>query len=455
MEQILQNNLQNIGIQGGNMKRLFILIGFTVMFAMLQLSCSSNSYVDVGVNIGSNDLLGDVSSGSAYVGASMNTYGEWVAAGSQGIAFGSGNRSDFNLIPMSTGQADSDRAIALNDNGNFVAAFEHGIYFCDVSGAVTKIFDNVNGTFISVAINNNDTWLVSSEDGVYIGSGAQAPVFLDYVNNIGEFSHCSLNEYDEFVAAGSLQVLYGYIDDQDVVQLISYDPVSVFNDSVWTDINGYGDFVATGGINTLLGLTNGTKQVNPRLVRKAVSKAVKATGSSVPFVVPESPKNAKYTVNRHYKAWFLTHKTRKKVAKAAAVYHSCAINNYTDYVAAGDDYLVYNDNQNFNPVTAPGEMVAVDINDVGDWIAVGTDGIFLNNMFQYDGMGLGDFLTAKMSEEGNFIVCTSYSTYHYNAATGYLIDDGPVADRGNPVAADIYGPRWIAVGNYGVLLWNY
>ncbi len=320
---------------------------------------------------------------------------------------------------------------------------------------LTKVYDNVNGTFISVAINNSDTWLVSSEDGVYIGSGAQAPVFLDYVNNLGEFSHCSLNDYDEFVAAGSLQVLYGYIDDHDVVQLIGYDPVSVSNDSVWTDINSYGDFIATGAINTLLGLTDGTKQISPRLVRKAVAKTAKVAGRDVPVVVPETPKDAKYTVNRHYKAWFKTHKIRKKTEKASAAYHSCAMNNYTDYVAAGDDYIVYNDDQHFSLVTAPGEMVAVDINDIGDWIAVGTDGIYLDRQYLHDGMGLGDFLTAKMSEEGNFIVCTSYSSYHYNAATGYLIDDGPVADRGNPVAADISGPRWIAVGNYGVLLWNY
>ncbi|NOY22987.1 MAG: hypothetical protein GXO70_05695 [Acidobacteria bacterium] len=437
------------------MKKVFILMGFAAILTILQLSCSSNSYVDVGLNIGDDDLIGDVSNGSAYVGASIDSYGEWVATGSQGIAFGSGNQVDFNIIPMNTGSVDSDRAIALNDNGNFIAAFENGIYFGDISGALTKVYDNVNGTFISVAINSNDTWLVSSEDGVYIGSGATEPLFLDYVNNVGEFSHCSLNEYDEFVAAGSLQVLYGYIDDQNVVQLTSYDPVSVSNDSVWTDINGYGDFVATGGINTLLGLTNGTKNITPKLARKASAKTVNVAGSDVPVVVPQTPKNAKYTVNRQYKAWFQTHKTRKKVLKAAAVYHSCAINNYTDYVASGDDYLIYNDDQSFNPVTAPGEMVVVDINDSGDWIAVGTDGIFLNNIFQYDGMGLGDFLTAKMSEEGNFIVCTSYSTYHYNAATGYLIDDGPVADRGYPVAADIYGPRWIAVGNYGVLLWNY
>jgi len=437
------------------MKRIFIFMGFAAILLVLQLSCSSNSYVDVGVNIGGDDLLGDVSDGSAFVGASMNSYGEWVAAGSQGIAFGSGNRVDFNIIPMNTGHVDSDRAIALNDNGNFIAAFENGIYFGDISGVLTRVYDNVNGTFISVAINNNDTWLVSSEDGVYIGSGADAPVFLDYVNNVGEFSHCSLNEYDEFVAAGSLQVLYGYIDDQNVVQLTSYDPVSVFNDSVWTDINGYGDFIATGGLNTLLGLTNGTKNITPRRVRKKSLKVPEVTGTDVPVVVPKTLKGVKYTVNRHYKAWFQTHKTRKKVAKTAAAYHSCAINNYTDYVAAGDDYLVYNDDQSFNPVTALGEMVAVDINDSGDWIAVGTDGIFLNNIFQYDGMGLGDFLTAKLSEEGNFIVCTSLSTYHYNAASGYLVDDGPVADRGNPVAADIYGPRWIAVGNYGVLLWNY
>lgn len=437
------------------MKRLFILIGFAAMFTMLQLSCSSNSYVNVGVNIGDDDLIGDVSSGSAFVGASINAYGEWVAAGSMGIGFGSGNSVDFNLISMNTGQADSDRAIALNDNGNFIAAFENDIYFGDISGVMTKIYENVNGTFITVAINNSDTWVVSSEDGVYIGSGEQEPVFLDYVNNIGEFSHCSLNDYDEFVAAGSLQVLYGYIDDHNVVQLISYDPVSVSNDSVWTDINGYGDFIATGWINTLLGLTDGTKQITPRLVRKAVAKAVKVVGTDVPVVVPETPKDAEYTVNRHYEAWFKAHKTRKKTAKASAVYHSCAMNNYTDYVAAGDDYLVYNDDQHFNPVTAPNEMVAVDINDIGDWIAVGTDGIYLDNEFLHDGMGLGDFLTAKMSGEGNFIVCTSYSTYHYNAATGYLIDDGPVADRGYPVAADIYGPRWIAVGNYGVLLWNY
>ncbi|MCK5878869.1 MAG: hypothetical protein KAH24_03760 [Holophagae bacterium] len=437
------------------MKRLFILMGFAAMLTMLQLSCSSNSYVDVGINIGDDDLIGDVSTGSAFVGASINTYGEWVAAGSMGIGFGSGSAVDFNLIPMNTGQIYSDRAIALNDNGNFISAFEDDIYFGDISGVLTKVYDNVNGTFISVAINNSDTWLVSSEDGVYIGSGAQAPVFLDYVNNLGEFSHCSLNGYDEFVAAGSLQVLYGYIDDHNVVQLISYDPVSVSNDSVWTDINSYGDFIATGGINTLLGLTDGTKQISPRLVRKAVAKTVKVAGTDVPVVVPETPKDAKYTVNRHYEAWFKIHKIRKKTEKASAAYHSCAMNNYTDYVAAGDDYIIYNDDQHFSLVTAPGEMVAVDINDIGDWIAVGTDGIYLDSQYLHDGMGLGDFLTAKMSEEGNFIVCTSYSSYHYNAATGYLIDDGPVADRGNPVAADIYGPRWVAVGNYGVLLWNY
>ncbi len=438
------------------MKRLFVLIGFLVMLGGWQISCSSGSHVDVGINIGDNDLIGDVSSGAAFVGAAINSYGEWVAAGSRGIAFGNGTQTDFNLIPMGTGSVDSDRAIALNDNGDFIAAFEHGIYFGDVSGNLKKVYDNTNGTFINAAINNNGIWLVSSEDGVYIGSGPQAPVFLDYVNNIGEYSHCSLNNNDEFVAAGSLQVLYGYIDDQDTVQLTSYDPVSVSNDSVWTDINGNGDFVATGAINTLLGLTDGKKSIQTRLVRKISLKAVsEIAGADIPIVVPKAAKGAKYTVNYHYRAWYLTHKTRKKVTKEPTAFHSCAINNYTDYVAAGDDYLIYNDNQNFNLVTAPGEMVAVDINDSGDWIAVGTDGIFLNNVFQYDGMGLGDCLSAKMTEEGNFIVCTSYSTYHYRAATDTLIDDGPVADRGYPVAADIYGPRWIAVGNYGVLLWNY
>ncbi len=437
------------------MKKLLILMGLAVIFSMTQLSCSSSSHVDVGVNIGDNDLIGDVSNGTAFVGASINSYGEWVAAGSRGIAYGNGNQTDFNLIPMDTGHPDSDRAIALNDNGNFIAAFEHGIYFGNLSGSLTKVYDNTNGTFITVAINNNDTWLVSSEDGVFIGSGNQAPVFLDYVNNVGEYSHCSLNDYDEFVAAGSLQVLYGYIDDQNVVQLTDYDPVSVSNDAVWTDININGDFVATGSINTLLGLTNGNKTITAKRVRKGGAKVAAVIGTDIPIRNHPVPKGAKYRVNRHYKAWFQTHKTRKKVHKEPTVFHSCAINRFADYVAGGDDYLIYNDDQSFSPVTAPGEMVAVDINDSGDWIAVGTDGIFLNNVFQYDGMGRGDILSAKMTEEGNFIVCTSYSTYHYNAANGYLVDDGPVADRGYPVAADIYGPRWIAVGNYGVLLWNY
>jgi len=425
---------------------LIAILGFSLV------SCSSDSSVTVVIS--DDDLLGDVSNGPALVGAGINGFGEWVAAGSQGIGYGSGTRTDFNMISMGTGSTDADRAMDINDNGNFIAAFENGIYFGDVGGALTQVAVMNNGRFIAAAINENNTWLVASEDGVYIGIGPSEPTFLDYVNNVGEFSHCALNDYDELVAAGSLQVLYGYIDDEGVVQLFSYDPVSVSTDAVWTDINDYGEFIATGTLQTLLGLADGAKSAVTRIVRKSGKPAVKPEGKAVPLSVKSAAAGGSLKVNRHYKAWFLSHDSRLQVAKAQPIYHSCAINNYGEYVAAGDDYLLHNDTE-YNPVTAWNEMVAVDINDLDQWVAAGTEGLYVDGAYMIDGMGVGDYLALKQDMDGNFVFCTSYSSYHYNATTGSLIDDGPVADRGFPVSADLENRKWIAVGNYGVLLWNY
>ncbi|MCK7474214.1 MAG: hypothetical protein MZV49_13220 [Rhodopseudomonas palustris] len=89
-----------------------------------------------------------------------------------------------------------------------------------------------------------------------IGAGEQEPVFLDYVCEGGEFSHVSLNKYDEFVAAGSIQLLYGYVDAEGSVVLYSEDPVSDHIDRVYTDIADSGEFIATGHLETVIGSAN-------------------------------------------------------------------------------------------------------------------------------------------------------------------------------------------------------
>lgn len=435
------------------MKTYWKILGLAVLMGLLQLSCSSDSKVTVVIS--DDDLIADVSNGPAMVGVSINGFGEWAAAGSNGLAYGSGSAGDAVPVSLATGGENADRAIDLNDNGSFILAVENGIWFGDLNGTLIQVYAGNLGQFIVADINNNDIWVVASEDGVFIGGGAQEAVFLDYVNNLGEFSHCAINDYDEFVSAGSLRILYGFVDLEGVVQLYETDPVSIFQDAVASDINEYGEWIATGSLATTIGvvqeLNSKVRSVLPRKKRDRV-RSVPDT-SEQPFTVPELSVG-KMAVNYHYEPAYRTMKTRKAVAKALPIYHDCAINNYAEYIMAGDEYLQLND-QAYDPITDYNQMVKVDLNDAGQWLAAGTYGLLVDGTNIYDGMDMGDYLALKQDESGNFVYCTSYSSYHYNVSTGNLIDDGPVADNGYPVAADMENGRWISVGNYGVLLWNY
>ncbi|MCK7474213.1 MAG: hypothetical protein MZV49_13215 [Rhodopseudomonas palustris] len=97
----------------------------------------------------------------------------------------------------------------------------------------------------------------------------------------------------------------------------------------------------------------------------------------------------------------------------------------------------------------------MDIDNHGDWIAAGTDGLYLNGRKIYRGVYMGDWLVLKFDDMRNFIYGTSRTIYHYSYTRDKLLDDGPVADWGYPIAADINNRYWISVGNFGVLLWNY
>ena len=428
------------------------LFGLAVILMLMQVSCSTDSSVTVVIT--DDDLIGDVSAGPALVGAAINGFGEWVATGSMGIAMGSGSATDFYLVLMGMGSNDADKAVDLNDNGNYILAIESAIYYGDLSGAMTQVYAGNNGSFIAADINNNDVWLVDSEDGLFIGGGNQEAVFLDYVNNIGEFSHCAINDYDEFIAAGSLQTLFGYVDSEGVVELFSYESVAVTNDSMWTDINDYGEFIATGTLTTLIGVSDAKGPKVNRVVRSGERAVSKARGESVQIKVPTVSSDARFVVHRNYTPYFESSKTRLKVSKALPMYHGCVINNYTEYVAAGDDYLLVND-VNFNPVTDYNQMVRVDLNDMGYWVAAGTYGLYVDGSYVLDAMNTGDYLALKQDAGGDYVYCTSQTVYDYSMTSDALINDGPIADYGYPVAADMEGRRWVAVGNYGILLWNY
>lgn len=434
------------------MKALKLLV-LALCLILIQLSCSSDSS-DVNIIITDDDLVGDVSIGDGLVDADINRFGQWVASGNLGVGIGSGNRTDFSLLSAPMGSDMADKAIALNDNGNFVLAVESGIFFGDLNGQLVQVYAGNNGQFIQADINDNDIWLVASEDGLFIGSGTQEAIFLDYVNNLGEFSHCAINSYDEFVAAGSLQTLFGYVDTEGVVELFSYDSVSVFNDSVWTDINEFGEFIVTGSLDTLLGVADEKGSKVNRVVRSGEKKGVKASGTTVDIELPKVDSGGTWTVNHHYEPYYKRSSTRLKVNKALPIYHCCAINGYTEYVAAGDDYLLVND-VNYSPVTGYNEMVRVDLNDAGYWVAAGTYGLYADGDWLLDAMADGDWLALKQDDSGDYVYGTSVAIYDFSMITENLVNNGPVADFGYPVAADMENGRWVAVGNYGVLLWNY
>jgi len=435
-------------------KVLYLIISFSIVLSMI--SCSSSSSTTIIID--DDDLTGDVSTGAAFVGSAINTYGEWVAAGSKGIAYGNGSNTDFNLIPMFTGDTDADRAVDINDNGNYVAGFQDGFYFGDTAGNLTQILEGNLGRFISAKINNNDMWVVTFEGGVYIGYGTSEPTSLDFVSNIGAFSHVSINDRDEFVIAGDIQVIYGYVDEEGYVNLFNYQPVSVYSDSVWTDINNYGEFIATGSLDTIVALSETKQKADYIFKNKRPVENKKLVNDNVPLRkidIAKFEKKGKLKVKYNYTPYYKKTGTQKVYAKAVAPsFHSCAINNLGDYAAAGHDYLLVND-INYESVTLPFEMTAIDINDSGTWVVVGTEGLYYNGSYIYDVMNSGDFVSLKLDNSGDFICATSYSVYSYKYSTDSLVDNGPVADNGYPVWCDISGYRWVAVGNYGVLLWNY
>ncbi|BBB32989.1 hypothetical protein TTHT_1482 [Thermotomaculum hydrothermale] len=437
-----------------------ILLAFAVLLLIFNLSCSSDSvYIDGGVVIGGDDdFICDISSGFSFVGASINSKGEWVACGSKGIAYGNGSRFDYHIISMNTGPKEFDKIVSLNDYGEFIAVFDTGIYYGDLTGYLVQLDSSSQGEYLSAKINNNGLWVVSSDEGVLIGIADQTPVFLDYVANEGEPTKLALNNYDEFVVAGSLQVLYGNVDEDGNVNLYSSDPVSVYYDMPGVDINTFGNFIATGSIQTILGNASETNNKTAKVLRKKEVKVDLSKFKDIPIAVSSIKKStkSKLKLNYHYTPLFKKLKTRKAIKdiKALVEYHSADINNYGDIIASGYDYLIVND-QNYSPVTAQNEMVGVAIDNNGNWVAVGTYGLYYNNSKIYDAMNSGDYLSFSMDENGNFICATSKSVYTYSYSQDALSDQGPVADLNYPVAADINNGRWISVGNYGVLLWNY
>lgn len=435
-------------------KILFLFLSLSIAVSLISCSSSSNSGTII---IADDDLIGDVSVGSSFVGASINSYGEWVAAGSLGIGYGSGSANDFSFIPMGTGNNDADHILDINDNGNYVAAFSDGFYYGDSSGALTKVLEGDLGYFLSAKINNNDMWVVTFEGGVYIGYGTFEPTSLDFASNIGAFSHVSVNDNDEFVVAGDIQIIYGYVDTVGFVNLFTYAPVSVYSDSVWTDMNDYGEFVATGSLDTILALSSTKLKADYIFKRKRTEKNKKIAEKNTPtkeIDIAKFEKKGKLKVKYNYKPYYSSKGIQKVYAKVATSYHSCAININGIYAATGHDYLLVND-VSYDSVTYPFEMTAIDINDSNTWIVVGTQGLYYNGSFIYDVMNTGDFVSMKLDNLGDFICATSYSVYSYRYSTDALVDNGPVADNGFPVYADISGYRWIAAGNYGVLLWNY
>ncbi len=438
-------------------KSLILLI-FAAFLFVLNLSCSSdNAYYDDGTIIGGDDdFICDVSSGFSFVGASINSKGQWVACGSRGIAYGNGSQYDYSTISVNTGAREFDKVVSLNDYGDYIALFDTGIYFGDLSGYISQLDSNPQGQYLSAKINNNDIWVVSSDQGVFIGSGEQTPVFLDYVANEGEPTKVALNDYDEFVVAGSLQVLYGYVDSDGNVTLYSSDPVSVYYDMPGADINAFGDFIATGSQQTITGSAAPENPKIRKVLRKTDVKVDLSKFKDVPVTNKTLKVKSKLKVKYTYTPLFKRLKTRKKIKniKAPVEYHSADINYYGDIIAAGYDYLIVNDT-NFNPVTKQNEMVAVAIDNNGNWIAAGTYGLYYNNDKIQNVMNAGDYLSLTMDKNGNFICATSKSVYTYSYSQDTLYDQGPVTDINYPIAADMNNNKWIAVGNYGVLLWNY
>ena len=435
-----------------------ILLGIAVFLLIFNLSCSSdNVYVDGGVVIGGDeDFICDISSGFSFVGASINSKGQWVACGSKGIAYGNGSRYDFRIISLNTGAEEYDKIVSLNDYGDYIALFDTGIFYGDLTGYLSQLDSTPQGKFLSAEINNNDLWIVSSDQGVFIGVGEQEPVFLDYVANVGEPTKVALNDYDEFVVVGSLQVLYGNVDENGNVTLYSTDAVSVYYDMPGVDINAFGDFIATGSLETIVGSASSENPKIAKVLRKKEVSSDLSKYKNIPVSIPKANVKTKLKVNYRYTPLFKKLKTRKKVEniKELVEYHSADINYYGDIVAAGYDYLIVN-NDSFSPVTRQNDMVAVGIDNNGNWVAVGTYGLYYNNSRIKDVMNSGDYLSFKMDKDGNFICATSISVYTYSYSADALYDQGPVADINYPVAADIENGRWITVGNYGVLLWNY
>ncbi len=441
------------------MKRKSLLsLLFAGFILILQLSCSSDTViVDGGVVIGGeDDFICDISDGFSFVGASINSNGKWVAAGNRGIAYGNGTSYDYRILSLNTGADQSDKIVKLNDYDNYIALFDTGIFWGDLTGYLVQLDNTPQGTFLSAAINNYDLWITSSDQGVFIGIGNQTPVFLDYVANEGEPTAVALNDYDEFVVAGSLQVLYGYVDDQGNVNLYSSDPVSVYYDTPGVDINYFGDFIATGSLQTVIGTVSPqSAKINKVLRKKELSVSLDKF-SSVPVIAPTPNTKSKLKINYHYTPIFKKIKERKVVKdiKALVEYHSADINDYGDIIAGGYDYLIVNEDS-YQSVTGQNEMIAVAVDNGGNWVAAGTYGLYYNGTKIQDIMNSGDYLSFKMDDDGNFICATSKSVYSYSYSADTLYDEGPVADINFPVAADIKNNRWITVGNYGVLLWNY
>ncbi len=435
---------------------IFELIAFA--FLILNVSCSSDSvHIDGGIVIGGDDdFICDISDGFSFVGASINSRGEWVACGTEGIAFGNGSRNDFHIISLFTGDRENDKRVSLNDNGNYIALFDTGIYYGDLTGYLSQLDSTLQGQYLSAKINNHDIWITSSDQGVYIGEGEQTPVFLDYVANEGEPTEVALNDSDEFVVVGSLQVIYGYVDDDGNVNLYSTDPVSAYYDIPGVAINQYGDFIATGSIQTI---TGSAAPQNPKIksvIRKNTLKIDLSGFKNIAIKKDIAKNNNGFKVKYHYKALFRTLKTRKKInlKDHLVEYHSADINDYQDYIAGGYNYLIVN-GDNYPSVTKKNEMIATAIDRNGNWVAAGTYGLYYNNSRIQRVMNSGDYLSLAMDENGNFICVTSKSVYTYSYQRDELYDQGPVSDINYPVAGDINNNRWIAVGNYGILLWNY
>ncbi len=435
-----------------------ILLTFAVFLLILNLSCSSdNVYIDGGIVIGGDDdFVCDISSGFSFVGASINAKGEWVACGSKGIAYGNGSSYDYHIISLNTGPGAYDKIVSLNNYGNFIALFDTGIFFGDLTGYIAQLDSTPQGEYLSAKINDNDLWIVSSDQGVFVGIGDQTPVFLDYVANEGEPTKVALNDYDEFVVAGSLQVLFGYVDEEGNVNLYSTDPVSVYYDMPGVGINEFGQFIATGTLQTITGSASFENPKVAKVLRKKEVQTDLSKFKDIAIKIPSSKAKSKLTVKYNYTPLFKKLKSRKivKDIKALVEYHSADINYYGDIIASGYDYLIVNDTS-YSPVTAQNEMVAVAIDNNGNWVAAGTYGLYYNNSKIYNIMHSGDYLSMEMDNNGNFICATSKSIYTYSYSQDSLYDQGPVADINYPVAADISNNRWIAVGNYGVLLWNY